>query len=52
MKTLLSAIVLAALPSLSFAMCAGAAHTVTAQSCADGMVWDATASACVAQVGS
>lgn len=48
MKTLLTALTLAALPGLAFAGCAGEAHTTTAQiSCADGTVYDANTQTCV-----
>jgi len=48
MKTLLSALALTVLPGLAFAGCSGVSHSTTAQmSCADGMVYDSEAQACV-----
>lgn len=52
MKTLLTALTLAVLPSLSFAMgCSGYGHTNTSTtasiSCVEGMTYDASTQKCV-----
>ena len=53
MKTTFAALVLAAMPTLSFAMCGGMEHkTTTAASCAEGMVFDAATGLCVPQTTS
>jgi hypothetical protein len=47
-KTLLSAAVLAVLPGLTFAMCAGEArHDEQAMTCAEGTQWDAQTATCI-----
>ena len=50
MKTLLTALVLVVVPTLSFAMggCSGYGHETTAMSCADGMMFDTEQQKCVA----
>lgn len=45
----LVAIILTALPSITFAACSG--HPEQASSCAEGYVWDGKAGGCVEQVG-
>lgn len=50
-KTLFVALALSALPTLGFAACSGYGHQEAAMSCADGMVWDAEAKACVKITG-
>lgn len=47
--TLAAALAFLLLPVTAFAMCG---HEQQAQSCADGMVWDAVQKACVKQVSS
>jgi hypothetical protein len=47
-KTVLTAAVLAVLPGLSFAMCAGESHAdQQAMTCAEGAQWDAETATCV-----
>ena len=50
-KTLLVAVMLTALPSLSFAMCSGYKHQEASMSCADGTVYDAESKTCVTVSG-
>ncbi|MGC8203445.1 adenylosuccinate lyase [Aliiroseovarius sp. PTFE2010] len=45
----LFAIILTALPSITYAACSG--HPEQVSSCAEGHIWDGTAGACVVQVG-
>jgi hypothetical protein len=48
MKTMLFAAVMAVLPGLSFAMCAGESHSSQeAMTCAEGTQWDAETATCV-----
>ena len=50
LKIALTAFVLAALPAASFALCPYSHQQ--AQSCAEGLVWDAESQSCVQQVSS
>ncbi len=50
-KTLLIALAMTALPTLSYAMCSGYGHQEAAISCAQGMTWDAEKQACVNVTG-
>jgi hypothetical protein len=50
-KTMIAAVALAVLPTLSFAMCAGKSHEQVVMSCADGTVYDYESKACVAVTG-
>ena len=45
--TLLTAAVLAFTPALAFAGCSGYGHSETANSCADGQLWDVASQSCV-----
>ncbi|MDU8944983.1 hypothetical protein [Ovoidimarina sediminis] len=50
-KTVLFALLLSALPTLSFAMCSGYGHQEATMSCADGSIWDTEKKACVTVTG-
>lgn len=47
LKTIFVACILAIAPLSSFAMCSKGYHDMTANSCAEGQMWDQEAQACV-----
>ena len=51
MKTLLSALALAVLPTFALAMGCASNQTTAQMSCADGMVFDADTQSCVPTTG-
>ena len=47
LKVTIAALALAALPSLSFAMCSWEKHETTASQCGEGQTFDAATGTCV-----